>query len=156
LCTKPPACVLFKPYKPKTATFTSLDPGILPVFPLEKSITVKGYSVRRKQVPLCPAFARTEYKVQGSTLKSAVLDLKDNSKARGQDQHKKFCSTYVQLSRLQSLARLYLLQKIEMKDLQFRPDPQLLAEMRRLQDLQKDTIHSWHADSALEESRYSL
>lgn len=109
LCIKPLACILFKPYKPKTATFTSLNPGILPVFPLEKSITIKGYSVRRKQVPLCPAFAHTEYKVQGSTLKSAVLDLKDNSKVRGQDEHKKFCSMYMQLSQLQSLSRLYLL-----------------------------------------------
>jgi hypothetical protein len=147
LCTRPPACVLFKPHRPKAATFTDLEATVIPVFPFERSISINGYSVRRKQVPLCPAFCLTDYKVQGSTLTSAVLDLKDNPKARGQDHHKKYCSTYVQLSRLRSLAGLHLLQKIEMKDLQLRPDPQLLDEMRRLQNLEKDTIDSWQANS---------
>lgn len=34
------------------------------------------------------------------TVKSTILDLKVNPKARGQDHHKIFCSAYVQLSRL--------------------------------------------------------
>jgi hypothetical protein len=92
---------------------------------------------------VCPAFCLTDYKVQGSTLTSAILDLKDDSKTRRQDHHKKYCSIYVQLSRLQSLRGLYLLQRIEMKDLQFSPDPQLLTEMQRLQDLEKETMNVW-------------
>lgn len=32
------------------------------VFPLERSITLKGYSVRRKQVPIYLAFCLTDYK----------------------------------------------------------------------------------------------
>lgn len=146
LCTRPPACVLFRPHKPKAATFTHLEPTVMPVFPLERSITIKGYSVRRKQVPLCPGFCLTDYKVQGSTLTSAILDLKVNTKERRHDHHKKFCSTYVQLSRLRSLRGLHLLRKIEMEDLGFQPDPQLLDEMRRLQDLEKDTLDSWSAN----------
>jgi hypothetical protein len=98
---------------------------------------------------MCPAFCLTDYKVQGSTLKSAILDLKDNPKARGQDHHRKFCSTYVQLSRLRSLRGLHLLQKIEMKDLRFDPDPEMLIEMQQLQDLEKDTIDAWQPDSML-------
>ena len=35
---------------------------------------IKGYSVRRKQVPMCATFSMTDYKIQGSTLKSAVLN----------------------------------------------------------------------------------
>lgn len=75
-----------------------LVPAIVPVFPLERSITVKCYSVRRKQIHMCPAFCLTDYKVQGSTLDSAILDLKDDPMIRGRDRHQKFCSTYVQLS----------------------------------------------------------
>ncbi|KAJ6125978.1 hypothetical protein N7471_010471 [Penicillium samsonianum] len=112
----------------------------MPVFPLERSITLKGYSVRRKQVPMCPAFCLTDYKVQGSTLAAAILDLKDDPTIRGQDRHRKYCSTYLQLSRLRSSKGLHLLQNLDMQDLRFGPDPQLLTEMERLQKLELETI----------------
>ncbi|KAF5854721.1 hypothetical protein ETB97_000391, partial [Aspergillus alliaceus] len=69
--------VLFRSYKPNLTTFTDLEPTVMPVIPFERSITVKVYSVRWKQVPLCPAFCLTDYKVQRSTPTSAILDLKD-------------------------------------------------------------------------------
>ena len=47
---------------------------------------------------MCPAFSLTDYKVQGSTLMTAVLDLKNDPTGRSHDKHKKFCSMYVQLS----------------------------------------------------------
>ena len=111
------------------------------------SITVKGYSVRRKQIPICPAFCLTDYKIQGATLDSVILDLKDDIKSRRQDSHRKYCSTYVQLSRLRSLDGLHLLQSISMSDLEHRPDPQLLEEMRRLQALQQQTLATWQTNS---------
>jgi hypothetical protein len=74
--------------------------------------------------------------VQGSTLTTAVLDLKHDPTAGGQDGHKKYCSTYGQLSRLQTLGGLHLLQRIEMKDLRFRPDDRLLIEMENLKALE--------------------
>ncbi|KAH7378893.1 hypothetical protein BKA64DRAFT_533489, partial [Cadophora sp. MPI-SDFR-AT-0126] len=120
--------------------FDDLDAKIIPVFPLERSITVKGRSVRRKQVPMCPAFSLIDYKVQGSTLTAAILDLKHDPSARGQDAHKKYCSNYVQPSRLRSLEGLHLLQKITMEDLQFRPDERLRLEMERLKGLERETI----------------
>lgn len=48
LCTKPPACVLFQRDSSAHTKFEDLDAKIIPVFPLERSITVKGYSVRRR------------------------------------------------------------------------------------------------------------
>jgi hypothetical protein len=147
MCTKPPACVLFKPAKAARRDFENLDPSLLPIFPLERSITVKGFSIRRKQVPICPAFCLTDYKVQGSTLTSAILDLKDDPTLRGLDRHRKYCSTYVQLSRLRSSTGLYLLRRLEMEDLQFTPDSQLIFEMRRLQRLEQETIRTWEASS---------
>jgi hypothetical protein len=143
LCTKPPACVLFQQDNSKRLEFEDLEADVIPVFPLERSITIKGYSVRRRQVPMCPAFGLTDYKVQGSTLMTAVLDLKDDPTAKGKDHHKKYCSIYVQLSRLRSLAGLYLLQKIDMEDLRFQPDKRLLKEMERLQKLERETIAAW-------------
>lgn len=150
MCTKPPACILFKQNKPKPATFDGLDPFVMPVFPVERSITLKGYSIRRKQVPMCPAFCLTDYKVQGSTLTSAILDLKDDPTIRGLDRHRKFCSTCVQLSRLRSSKGLHLLQRLDMKDLQFGPDPRLLSEIQRLQELDKQTIAAWEGDKRRE------
>ncbi|KFZ23650.1 hypothetical protein V502_01866 [Pseudogymnoascus sp. VKM F-4520 (FW-2644)] len=123
-------------------SFSDLEPAIIPVFPFEKSITLKNYSVRWKQVPMCPAFSLTDYKVQGSTLPAAILDLK-NSGTRRQTNDKNYCSLYVQLSRLQSSAGLYLLQKLDMDDLRFRPDNGLLAEMDRLMALEEQTLSSW-------------
>ncbi|KAL6405632.1 hypothetical protein AUP68_10483 [Ilyonectria robusta] len=147
MCTRPPACIIFRHDKSKACGFEGLESSVTPVFPLERSITLKGYSVRRKQVPMCPAFCLTDYKVQGSTLTAAILDIRDDPTIRGQDRHRKFCSTYVQLSRLRSSEGLHLLQKIDMKDLQFGPDPRLLTEMQRLQELEKETIATWLEDS---------
>ena len=143
LCTKPPACVLFRRENSKHSKFEDLEAKVIPVFPLERSITIKGYSVRRKQVPMSPAFSLTDYKIQGSTLTTAVLDLKDDPATKRQDHHKKYCSTYVQLSRLQSLNGLYLLQRIDMDDLRFCPDSRLLSEMKRLRALEQETIAAW-------------
>ena len=57
LCTKPPVSVLFQRQKVKHSKFDDLDAKSIPVFPLERSITVKKFSVRRKQVPMCPALS---------------------------------------------------------------------------------------------------
>jgi hypothetical protein len=143
LCTKPPACVLVKPHKSRQSEFEGLEAAVMPVFPLAKSITLKGYSVRRRQVPMCPAFCLTDYKVQGSTLASAVLHLKHDPSAKGQDGHKRYCSTYVQLSRLRSLEGLHLLQRITMEDLRFGSDGRLLSEMGRLATLEHETMTAW-------------
>lgn len=147
MCTKPPSCVIFGPNRSKATVFQGLEPSAMPIFPLERSITIKGYSVRRKQLPMCPASFLTDYKVQGSTLSAAILDLKDDPTIRGQDHHRKYCSTYVQLSRLRSSNGLHLLQKLDMHDLQFGPDPRLLIEMERLQEREKETITAWRETS---------
>ena len=143
LCTKLPACVLFWQENSEHPAFEDLKAKVLPVFPIERSIKIKEYSVRRRQVPMCLAFSLTDYKVQGSTLTTAVLDLKNNPTAKGQDRHKKFCSLYVQLSQLRSLNGLHLLQEIDMNDLRYHPHDGLVAEMERLRQLEQATIASW-------------
>ena len=143
LCTKPPACVLFQQENSKSLAFEGLDATVAPVFPAERSISIKGFSVRRRQVPICPAFCLTDYKVQSLTLPTAVLDLKNDPSIKGQSEHKKFCSTNVQLSRPQSRDGMHLLRRIDMSDLRFRPHGRLLAEMERLRALEQNTMAAW-------------
>jgi hypothetical protein len=92
---------------------------------------------------MCPAFCLTDYKVQGSTLSNAILDIKDNGSGKGKNSHRKFTSNYVQLSRLQSFQGVHLLQEICLDDLRFRPDDRLLAEIERLMKLERDTMAAW-------------
>jgi hypothetical protein len=143
LCTKPPACVLFQQEKSKSVAFEGLEATVAPVFPEERSISIKGFSVRRRQVPICPAFCLTDYKVQSLTLQTAVLDLKNDSSIKGQGEHKQFFSTNVQLSRPRSLHGLHLLRRIDMSDLRFRPPSHLIAEMKRLHALEQNTMAAW-------------
>ena len=77
------------------AKFDGLDTKIIPVFLLERYVTVKGHFVRQRQVPMCPAFSLTDYKVQGSTLATAVLYLKHNPSSKGENPYKKYRSNYV-------------------------------------------------------------
>ena len=84
LCTNPSVSVLFQRQKVKHTRFEDLDAKSIPFFLLERSITVKKFSIRRKQVPMCPAFSLTYYKVQGSSFSSAVLDLHDDSSTKAE------------------------------------------------------------------------
>jgi hypothetical protein len=74
---------LFRQENLKHPAFEDLEAKVLPVFPIYRSIKIKEYSVRRRQVPKCPAFSLTDYKVQGLTLTTAVLDLKNDLTAKG-------------------------------------------------------------------------
>jgi hypothetical protein len=145
-CTKPPRCVLFNRFGADRTSFEGLDEGVIPVFPIERSIKIKSYSIRRKQVPTCAAFSLTDYKVQGQTFIEAILDLKNDTGTRERDSHRKFCSRNVQLSRLTSFAGLHLLQRLDMSDISGGPHKLLLAEMSRLEDLEKQTLASWEAE----------
>lgn len=51
LCTKPPACVLIEQHRSAASVFEGLAPAIVPVFPLERSITVKGPQETSPYVP---------------------------------------------------------------------------------------------------------
>jgi hypothetical protein len=92
---------------------------------------------------MCSVFSLTDCKVQGLTLTTAVLYLKDDPTAKGQDGYREYCSMYVELSRLRSLDGLHLLQEVDMNDFLFRLNNCLLAEMERLCALEQETIAAW-------------
>lgn len=82
--------------------------------------------IRRHQVPIAPAFALTEYKVQGSTYRSAVLDLSRQSYVTLDT------ATYVQLSHLKERRHLWLLEPVKLSDLRNKMHHELVAEDHRI------------------------
>jgi hypothetical protein len=97
--------------------------------------------ITRHQVPISPAFALTEYKVQSSTYGNAVLDLRRQFKPREAEAfHKEYCTINVQLSRLRTRKGVHLLQPISLSDLDIRMHPLLYKEDRRLQQLAAVTM----------------
>ena len=81
--------------------------------------------------------------MQGLTLDQAILDMKAEPRRTS---HEKCTSNYVLAGRLRTAADIHLLQKIDMSDLRFRPDPRLQTEMDRLQELEKQTLTAWGRD----------
>ncbi len=94
----------------------------------------------RRQVPICSAFALTEYKVQRATFTTAVLDLQRGQKSQWISTHKRFCSTYVQLSRLKSLSGLKLLAPIVLDDVANEFKNRLMEEDAHLDKLTSITL----------------
>jgi hypothetical protein len=72
-----------------------------------------------------------DYKVQGPTYDTVTLDPHrwgNNNK----DSHRRYCSNYVQLSRVTSLERLNLLQPVTLADPNCNPDKLLVQEDQRI------------------------
>lgn len=92
---------------------------------------------------MTPGSAVTNYKVQGATFQTAVLDLRKGSKKDGRILHKRFCSTYVQLSRLQSFKSVHLLEKIGLEDINNKPHPKLEEATEKLDELSDGTLNCW-------------
>jgi hypothetical protein len=53
-----------------------------------------------------------------------------------------------QLGRLETSEGVHLLEKIEMSDLLFKPDPRLLAEMDHIRELERLTLARWCEDGS--------
>jgi hypothetical protein len=104
--------------------------------------SMPGLSFYRHQVPLTLGFAFTDYKSQGSTFNSLILDLVFG-KQRGVDQHGKWTSINVQLGRVKSLSGVWLREPITLEDVSFTPHADLRVELSRLEALEQQTLASW-------------
>lgn len=99
----------------------------------------------RHQVPVTLGFAITDYKCQGSTFSSLIVDLKLPPQ-RGLSDHKKWTSINVQLGRLRSLSGVWLRDPITLADVQASPHKDLQAEIMRLEHIERDTLRLWSAE----------
>ena len=136
LCSHPPRCVLLQRRTRLQKSFPELPDDVFP------TLKLPGLKVTRNQIPLTPGFAVTDYKVQGATFKTAVLDLRRGQKVR-KESHKRFCSTYVQLSRLQSLDGVQLLERIELSFINQKPHINLQQARKELDIFSDNTLSSW-------------
>ena len=74
----PPSAVLFSPIIPSTIQLQGLTQGTLPIFPLTKTFklgSTSAVTVKRTQYSLTPAYAFTDYKAQGQTMDSVIVDI---------------------------------------------------------------------------------
>jgi len=144
LCTLPPICILFDQAPATNTIFPDMGSTAMPVFSLSGSVKIGNMSVTRYQVPVTPAWAITDYKVQGSTYDAVTLDLhRQNISRKDGSSHKKYCSSYVQLTRVRSLQGLFLLQPVTLADFNGRPDNMLMFEDQRIAQLATSTEIAW-------------
>ena len=76
----PPASILFHPFHYEFEPFPGLDPGIIPIFPSEVTFNIHyrdnpRTQIRRRQYPLCAAYAFTDHKSQGQTIEYVIVDI---------------------------------------------------------------------------------
>ncbi len=134
--------------KSKMSKLDSLDPLIIPIPVIEKRFEInleklyadKGpmmkmlnskklnttISVKRKALPLVPAYSITTYKSQGQTLPKIVIDL---NMPPGMVE---VASAYVPLSRVQRLTDLVIVQDFSINALRVKPSKGQIAELNRL------------------------
>lgn len=90
-------------------------------------------SVKRRALPLVPAYSITTHKSQGQTLSKVVIDLKLPNDTDD------IAAIYVPLSRVKRLEDLAILRHFDYKVLSMKPSKSQLAEMERLDKLYLDT-----------------
>ena len=115
-----------------------------PIFCLSGPVKIGNLSVTRHQAPITPAWAITDYKVQGTTYDAVTLDLhRKSTSSKDGSSHKRYCSVYVQLTRVRSLQDLSLLQPITLNDVNAKPDKRLIVEDQRISQLAMSTEVAW-------------
>ncbi|KAF8439783.1 hypothetical protein L210DRAFT_867440 [Boletus edulis BED1] len=115
-----------------------LPQSVVPIFPRSVQFTyrpsrVRSVRVSRSQLPLVPAWAFTDYKVQGASLSRVVVDL---TSARG------IQNAYVMLSRAPSLRKLGVFRWFSSHRIFSRLQEDLRTELSRLAHLDYET-HQW-------------
>jgi ATP-dependent exoDNAse (exonuclease V) alpha subunit len=106
---------------------------ILPKDKKPKSNQKTFLSIKRRALPLVPAYCITTHKSQGQTLNKVVIDLKLPKETDD------IAAVYVPLSRVKRLADLIILRHFDYKVLLIKPSKSQLAEIERLDKLYLET-----------------
>jgi hypothetical protein len=123
----------------KSSLFSSLPPGCFAVTPrtTSRSIHIRGkmFTVNIKQISAMPFIGTTDHKLQGKTLAALVVADPGTVHKDG-----KTGWLYVALSRVRTLATLYLAQPLSTNMSTYRPRILIMAEMNRLKQLATRTL----------------
>lgn len=133
----PPAAVLFKPLFRQNRRFPGLPNEIIPIFPSQKSFKLGGRSgirVQREQLALTPAYAFTDFKAQGQTIESVVVDL-----GKPPSGNLTGFNAYISLSRSRGRNTIRLLRDFDERLFTVHPNEHLRKEDARLERLEDET-----------------
>ncbi|CAF4231603.1 unnamed protein product [Adineta steineri] len=90
-------------------------------------------SIKRKALPLIPAYSITTHKSQGQTLGRIIVDLVTPPGPV------EVASVYVPLSRVKRLDDLLIVRPFDFSSLQVKPSPAQLEELNRLDKIAQNT-----------------
>ena len=96
-------------------------------------------SIKRKALPLIPAYSITTHKSQGRTMPKIIVDLVIPPGPI------EVVSIYVPLSRVKRLNDLLILRPFQFSNLQIKPSAAQLQELKRLQKLGEETGKRFHS-----------
>lgn len=148
-----PMYILVKMSRTRAIQLDGLDPGVVPILPAKRKITIKvretsGNTVQRTitriQFPITPAYAFTDYRSQGQTLPYVIVDLARPPSGQPLTNF----NYYVALSRSSGRDTIRLLRELDMKLLQQPQDRCLEHEDERLKEWNTETKEWWDAMSS--------
>ena len=135
-----PICILLYTESILMVLFPSFLHNVYPVFFVKSTVTAKKTRLNRKQVDISLRFAYTKYKVQEAIFKSVIFNLQQKLIKRTVESHKQFCSIYMQLSRLQSLEEISLLEPISLDNINNLSYHELQTDNKQLQKVGNITL----------------
>lgn len=140
----PPAYILVRMHRTKAPRLEGLEEGVIPLEPMERKfeISLPGGQgrrwVHRRQLPLTAAYAFTDYRGQGQTLETVVVDIGPVPTGKLTP-----FNAYVALSRAAGADRIRLLRDFDDELFTTVPSPELELEDRRLKILDEKTKREW-------------
>ena len=138
-----PAVVLLRPLFSHNQKFQGLPDGVVPIFPTQTQFRVgrsSGFSVRRRQFALTPAYAFTDFKAQGQTIEHVIVDMAKPPSGKLNAFH-----MYVSLSRSRGRETVRLLRDFDEKLFTVHPNEHLRKEDERLDMLERETMWRYNA-----------
>ncbi len=157
-----PLYVLVKMSRTRASRLPGLDPGVIPVQPMTSTMRIKlntktktgaamQRTVYRRQYPITPAYAFTDYRAQGQTLPYVLVDIV-SPPTGGLN----LFNVYVALSRSSGRESIRLLRDFDDQVFMQAHDAELTLEDERLEEFDVVTKRWWQAidgEKRMHESR---
>jgi len=125
--------LFFKSAIPIPVTFPGLERDVVPIERTSTRFRYRNFKIIRKQIPVIPSYCITDYRAQGDTHSSVVVDIRQPPTGTWPT----FEATYVMLSRVTSLSGLFLIPGFVTKTV--KPPLALQKEVERLNKLDSIT-----------------
>jgi hypothetical protein len=142
-----PLCILVKLNRTRATQLKDLEESVIPVEPMARTFRINcntregktmTRTVRRHQFPMTAAYGFTDYRAQGQTIPSVIVDI-----ATPPTGALTLFNLYVALSRSSGRSTIRLLRDFEDKLFHKAHQPELLTENDRLEELNKKTLEWW-------------